>query len=75
VSERLVISPYAGVFEPETVFGAGAAEGEAIEVGALLGRVAGEDVRSPFRGSLMGMLALPGERVQVGQPVAWLRAG
>jgi [acyl-carrier-protein] S-malonyltransferase len=77
VSERMVISPCAGVFTP-----AGAAvgvdtapvEGSSIDVGALIGRVAGQEVRSPFRGRLMGMLALPGERVQTGQPVAWLRA-
>jgi hypothetical protein len=30
-------------------------------------------VRSPFRGTLMGMLAHPGERLRAGQPVAWLR--
>ena len=70
VSERMVISPCAGVFEPvEPV-----AEGELIEVGALVGRIGREEVRSPFRGLLMGMLALPGERVQPGQPIAWLRA-
>jgi [acyl-carrier-protein] S-malonyltransferase len=74
VSERMVISPCAGVFEPvETAAGTGA-DGTPIEVGALLGRVSGTDVRSPFGGRLMGMLALPGERVQTGQPVAWLRA-
>jgi [acyl-carrier-protein] S-malonyltransferase len=71
VSERMVISPCAGVFEPAPV----AAEGELIEVGSLVGRVGQEEVRSPFRGWLMGMLAFPGERVQTGQPVAWLRAG
>jgi [acyl-carrier-protein] S-malonyltransferase len=74
VSERMVISPCAGVFQvaegPDST-----AVGTPIEVGALLGQVAGEDVRSPFGGRLMGMLALPGERVQSGQPVAWLRAG
>jgi [acyl-carrier-protein] S-malonyltransferase len=71
VSERMVISPCAGIFEPVEVV----AEGELIEVGALIGRIGREEVRSPFRGSLMGMLAFPGERVQTGQPVAWLRAG
>ncbi|MDQ1356779.1 MAG: [acyl-carrier-protein] S-malonyltransferase [Acidimicrobiaceae bacterium] len=75
VSERMVISPCAGVFEPTGASAAAAAEGEPIEVGTVLGRVGGTDVRSPFAGWLMGMLALPGERVQSGQPVAWLRAG
>ena len=31
-------------------------------------------MRSAFRGFLMGMLAVEGERVREGQPVAWLRA-
>ena len=76
VSERMVISPCAGVFEPVPAYhDAVVAEGSSIEVGALIGHVAREEVRSPFRGSLMGMLALSGERVQIGQPVAWLRAG
>ncbi|MDQ6945856.1 MAG: ACP S-malonyltransferase [Actinomycetota bacterium] len=74
VSERMVISPCAGVFQPTGASGAAAAEGEPIEVGTILGHVAGTEVRSPFAGWLMGMLALPGERVQSGQPVAWLRA-
>ncbi|MDA8063383.1 MAG: hypothetical protein M0T80_13325, partial [Actinomycetota bacterium] len=53
--------------------GDGVGPGAPVEVGSLLGSVAGEDVRSPFAGTLMGMLASPGERVQTGQPVAWLR--
>ena len=53
---------------------AAGAEGEAVEVGGLLGRVGDVDVRSPFRGWLMGMLAMQGERVTTGQPVAWLRS-
>ena len=71
VSERVVISPAAGVFDPAPENGVG--PGAPVEVGSLLGSVAGEDVRSPFAGTLMGMLASPGERVQTGQPVAWLR--
>jgi len=74
VSERMVISPCAGVFRPTNASAAAAAEGEPIEVGTILGLVGGTEVRSPFAGWLMGMLALPGERVQTGQPVAWLRA-
>jgi [acyl-carrier-protein] S-malonyltransferase len=81
VSERVVISPAAGVFElsPEIsgsgVGGSGGSSSEpAVEVGTLLGLVSGTEVRSPFAGHLMGMLAQPGERVQSGQPIAWLRA-
>jgi len=75
VSERMVISPRAGIFQPAGASAAAAAEGEPIEVGTVLGLVGDTEVRSPFGGWLMGMLALPGERVQTGQPVAWLRAG
>jgi [acyl-carrier-protein] S-malonyltransferase len=71
VSERVVISPCAGIFEPATeALGPDAP----VEVGSLLGTVSGTDVRSPFEGWLMGMLAQPEERVQTGQPIAWLRA-
>ncbi len=98
VSERLVISPCAGIFElptspppsalgtaPATATAASGAdpsgrsispatEGTPVEIGDLLGTVSGTEVRSPFAGELMGVLAHPGERVQAGQPVAWLRA-
>jgi [acyl-carrier-protein] S-malonyltransferase len=74
VSERMVISPCAGVFQPNGASAAAAAEGEPIAVGTILGHVGAVEVRSPFAGWLMGMLALPGERVQTSQPVAWLRA-
>jgi [acyl-carrier-protein] S-malonyltransferase len=69
MSERLVVSPAAGVFEAMP-----GAEGEMVEVGELLGTVGDHDVRSPFAGWLMGMLAVPGERLTAGQPVAWLRS-
>jgi [acyl-carrier-protein] S-malonyltransferase len=71
VSERVVISPGAGVFEPA----AGLDRPEPpVDVGTVLGVVSGAEVRSPFAGHLMGMLAQSGERVQSGQPIAWLRA-
>jgi [acyl-carrier-protein] S-malonyltransferase len=73
MSERLIVSPAAGVFEPEAA-AAGTGKDQSLEVGGLIGRVAGEEVRSPFAGSLMGMLAQPGERVTAGQPIAWLRS-
>jgi [acyl-carrier-protein] S-malonyltransferase len=68
MSERLVVSPAAGLFEPANDVK------ERIDVGALLGRVGDVEVRSPFEGAVMGMLAFDGERVQVGQPIAWLRS-
>lgn len=70
MSERLVVSPAAGIFVPVE----GLAEpGAAVEVGDMLGHVGDHEVRSPFAGTLMGHLALQGERVTAGQPVAWLR--
>jgi [acyl-carrier-protein] S-malonyltransferase len=82
VSERLVISPCAGIFElppsakpsVPALTSDPATEGTPVEIGDLLGTVSGTEVRSPFAGELMGVLAHPGERVQAGQPVAWLRA-
>jgi len=115
VSERMVISPSAGVFQPAAASDAPAARhapdardaseasdakeasdaeeandaknahepgrvretgpGSQVDVGTLVGTVSGTEVRSAFSGTLMGMLAQPGERVQSGQPIAWLRAG
>lgn len=69
VSERVVISPSAGVFEPAL---GGPEPGQRIEVGRLLGTVSGEEVLAPFAGTLEGCLAQPGERVQAGQPIVWL---
>jgi [acyl-carrier-protein] S-malonyltransferase len=71
VHERLVVSPAAGVFVPDP---AAPTEGGPIEVGGLLGRVGSAEVRSAFAGLLQGMLAVEGERVMTGEPIAWLRA-
>jgi [acyl-carrier-protein] S-malonyltransferase len=67
-AERLVVSPAAGLFEP-----AGLAPGALIERGHVVGRVAGQEIRSPFHGAVMGLLAVAGERLTRSQPVAWLR--
>jgi [acyl-carrier-protein] S-malonyltransferase len=72
VSERVVISPGPGVFEP--ALEVDLTPGTEVQVGTLLGTVSGAEVRSPFAGRLEGTLAHPGERVQTGQPIAWLHA-
>jgi [acyl-carrier-protein] S-malonyltransferase len=80
-SERVVVSPAAGIFQPEhsmSVPGPGGLSGKTgpeieVEVGAFLGCVGAAEVRTPFAGHLVGFLAHRGERVMVGQPVAWLR--
>ncbi|MGH9115665.1 MAG: hypothetical protein ACRDWW_07530, partial [Acidimicrobiales bacterium] len=72
VSERVVISPGPGVFDPAP--GLDGAAGTDIHVGTLIGTVGSSEVRSPFEGRLEGVLAHRGERVQTGQPIAWLHA-
>ncbi|MBQ91236.1 MAG: [acyl-carrier-protein] S-malonyltransferase [Acidimicrobiaceae bacterium] len=68
-TERLVVSPAAGVFTPVD----GLDVGTAVAAGDLLGTIGNEEVRSPFAGSLMGWLALDTERVTSSQPIAWLQ--
>lgn len=68
-TERLVVSPCAGVFDPLD----DQLDGQPIEAGRLLGHVNGTEVRSPFAGELQGFLAVDGERVTTSQPIAWLR--
>jgi len=40
-----------------------------------VGLVGEHEVRSPFAGSVVGVLAVDGERVTTSQPIAWLRSG
>jgi [acyl-carrier-protein] S-malonyltransferase len=68
-TERVVVSPSAGVFDPDPSLSAGLV----LVPGQVLGRVGDEEVRSPFTGSIVGVLAVPGERVTISQPIAWLR--
>jgi [acyl-carrier-protein] S-malonyltransferase len=69
VTERLVVSPGAGVFTPL----AGLEPGTVIEAGQRIGTVGNQEVRSAFAGLLMGFLAVDTERVTSSQPIAWLR--
>jgi [acyl-carrier-protein] S-malonyltransferase len=68
-SERLVVSPAAGVFTPVDSL----RDGQLIEVGTVLGHVADAEIRSPFAGQLQSYTAVDGERVTLRQPIAWLR--
>jgi len=67
--ERVVVSPAAGIFTPEPVLVAGAE----LQAGAVLGTAGEHEVRSPFAGTVVGVLAMEGERVTSSQPIAWLR--
>jgi [acyl-carrier-protein] S-malonyltransferase len=69
VTERLVVSPGAGVFTPLP----GLDPGTLIEAGQRIGTVGNLEVRSAFAGLLMGYLAVDTERVTSSQPIAWLR--
>ncbi len=68
-SERVVVSPAAGIFTPAP----GLTEGTPIEVGSVLGHVGANEVRSPFAGLLQSFIAVDTERVTTRQPIAWLR--
>jgi [acyl-carrier-protein] S-malonyltransferase len=89
-SERVIVSPTPGVFEPDVHLaalestelaeataapgsGQGADPGSVLAVGDRVGTVGLSDVRTPFDGILVRWLAVRGERVVEGQPVAWIR--
>jgi len=72
VPERIVVAPAVGVFRAAAL-PAGVTVEPGDELGLVVGPSASASVRSPFRGTLMGMLAHEGERLRQGQPVAWLR--
>ncbi len=65
---RMVVSPAAGIFTPL----ADIVAGSTVKVAGLLGHIGETEVRSGFAGTVNGMLAVSGERVSVGQPIAWL---
>ncbi|MGE0308601.1 MAG: ACP S-malonyltransferase, partial [Acidimicrobiia bacterium] len=68
-TERLVVSPTAGVFTPTPDIG----PGHLIAVGTVVGNVGATEVRSPFAGIVQGYIAVEGERVTSMQPIVWLR--
>ena len=68
-TERLVVSPGAGIF----TLAPGCEPGRRVSVGEVLGTVGGQEVLSSFAGEIVGVLALKGERVTSRQPIAWLR--
>jgi [acyl-carrier-protein] S-malonyltransferase len=89
-SERVIVSPTPGVFEPDINLaalettalaeataapgsGEGTDPGSILAVGDRVGTVGLTDVRTPFAGILVRWLAVRGERVVEGQPVAWIR--
>ena len=68
-TDRLVVSPSAGIFRPVSNLEIG----KKLSNGQLLGHVGNAEIHSPFSGELMGWIALPDERLTASQPIAWLR--
>ncbi len=75
IRERIVVAPCAGRFvplPPEEFH----SEGEWIEEGQDLAEIVSGtrkmSVKSPFRGWVMGMLALPGQPVHQGEALFWV---
>ena len=68
-SERIVVSPGAGIFAPSDTI----VNGSRINVGDVLGLVGDVEVRSPFAGVIESFIAVAGERITPRQPIAWLR--
>jgi biotin carboxyl carrier protein len=77
IPERVVVAPCSGRFLPlpPEVF---TSEGEWVEPGQAVAEVhrgpSRVEVRSPFRGWVMGMLALPGQPVREGEALFWVRS-
>jgi biotin carboxyl carrier protein len=77
IPERVVVAPCSGRFVPlpPEVF---TSEGEWVEPGQAVGEVHNGggrmQVRSPFRGWVMGMIALPGQPVRAGEALFWVRS-
>lgn len=75
IDVRFVVAPVAGTFRPAPV-GDITTDGEIVAAGGVIGHVDGpgasEAVTSFCTGFLVRMLAVPGERVKQGTPLAWL---
>jgi biotin carboxyl carrier protein len=75
ISERVIVAPSGGRFSPlpPEVF---TSEGEWVEPGQVLAEIENgsskSPVRSPFRGWMMGMLALDGQPVRSGEALFWI---
>jgi [acyl-carrier-protein] S-malonyltransferase len=73
LDERLIVSTATGLFdflEPPD----GPSIDDMITIGQPIAKVGDTEITTPFAGKLMGILAIAGERVTVGQPIAWLRS-
>jgi biotin carboxyl carrier protein len=72
ISERIIVSPTSGVFLPRDT-------APEVDEGTVIGvvRCTGDrcvEVRAPFAGRLVRVVALEGERVAEHDRIAWMRA-
>jgi biotin carboxyl carrier protein len=76
VLERVIVAPSTGIFH-RLAGPVPASDGDMINRGDVIGAVqslgASTPVQSPFDGVLVAILAIEGERLRPGQPVAWVR--
>jgi biotin carboxyl carrier protein len=76
IPDRIVVAPALGRFRP-LPRGQPSLVATVVRPGDVLGFVEGfrcsTAISTPFSGLVAGMLALPGEHLTKGQPVAWLR--
>lgn len=76
LAERLVVAPTGGRFEPQPpeIF---TTEGEWVEPGQVVAVISNgprrAEVRTAFRGWMMGMLCRPGQPVKPGDALFWIR--
>lgn len=76
IRERVIVASCHGRFQPlpAEIF---TSEGEWVEPGTVMGRIVdgttSTEVRSNFRGWVMGMLAFPGHAVRPGEGLFWIR--
>ncbi len=72
IAERLIVSPVGGLFgelDPSRRL----SDGDHVSTGQPIAVVGNTEVTSSFDGQFMGLMAIPGERIAIGQPIAWLR--
>ena len=69
IPDRLVVSTVTGLYYPND---SDKGIGDVVAVGEPIVKIGDVDITTPFDGRLMKIMAISGERIKVGQPIAWL---
>jgi hypothetical protein len=72
VDIKLVVSPANGINRPDDRIDLGTILGHGDQIGEIVNVATSTPVICRFAGRLIARLALEGERVDTGQPIAWL---